>query len=235
MRLTTWNCRVGAFRKKAAQTAPLTPDVLVVPECEDIRRELLLDGTTQPTTRLWFSSPATNRGVGVFSYSGATISPAPLIGEPIDFFVPLLAQVVGRDLWVVAVWTAKTKSSATSYRQAHEGLDRYAEWIAAKETVVMGDFNHNACFGNGKSWAELTKRLEPLGLVSAYHQFFGESFGAETRPTHFFRGKDASPFHLDYVFVPAAWTSRVESVDVGTYESWSKHSDHVPVTVDIAL
>jgi len=99
----------------------------------------------------------------------------------------------------------------------------------------MGDFNHNASFRNGKPWADLAKRLEPLGLVSAYHEFFKESLGAETRPTHFFKGNQASPFHLDYVFVPAAWIPRVESVEVGTYESWSKHSDHVPVTVDVRL
>jgi exodeoxyribonuclease-3 len=235
MRLTTWNCRVGAFRRKAAYAASLTPDVLVVPECEDIRQLLLLDGATQPTTRLWFNGRATSRGVGVFSYSGATISLAPRLGEPIDFFVPLLVQVKGRDLQVVAVWTAETSSSKTRYRQAHEGLDRYAEWIAANDTVLMGDFNNNAGVGNGKFWADLAKRLEPLGLVSAYHQFFNESFGAETRPTHFFKGKQASPFHLDYIFVPVGWISRVTNVEVGTYESWSKHSDHVPVTVDLRL
>lgn len=234
MRLTTWNCRVGAFRKKAGRVASLMPDVLVVPECEDIRQELLLDGATQPTTRLWFSSPVTTRGVGVFSYSGATISSAPVIGEPIDFFVPLLARVNGRALQVVAVWTAETSSSKTSYRQAHEGLDRYAEWIAANDTVVMGDFNSNAN-GSGKLWADLAKRMGQLGLMSVYHQFFNEDFGAEKRPTHFFKGKQASPFHVDYVFVPAAWISRVENVEVGTYESWSKQSDHVPVTVDVRL
>jgi hypothetical protein len=162
MRLTTWNCRVGAFRKKAAYAAILTPDVLVVPECEDLRQLLLLDGATQPTTRLWFSSRATSRGVGVFSYSGATISLAPLIGEPIDFFVPLLVQVKERDLQIVAVWTAETSSRKTRYRQAHEGLDRYAEWIAANDTVLMGDFNNNAGFGNGKFWADLANRVGPL-------------------------------------------------------------------------
>jgi hypothetical protein len=87
--------------------------------------------------------------------------------------------------------------------------------------------------GNGKLWADLMTRLEPLGLVSAYHRFFNEGFGAETRPTHFFKGKQGSPFHLDYFFVPAAWMSRVASVEVGTYEAWSSYSDHAPVTVDM--
>jgi hypothetical protein len=164
----TWNCRVGAFRRKAAQVAALRADVLIVPECEDVQRELLLDGVTQPTTRLWSGRPGTTRGVGVFSYTGATITPAPLLGDPIDFFVHFVVKVGEREFQVVAVWTAETSSSKTSYRQAHDGLDRYAEWIAAQDTVLMGDFNSNASYGNGKLWADLMTRLEPLGLVSAY-------------------------------------------------------------------
>jgi exodeoxyribonuclease-3 len=155
------------------------------------------------------------------------------VGDPIDFFLPLLATVGEHEFQVVAAWTAVTADNKTSYRQAHEGIDRYAPWIASKDTVLMGDFNCNASHGNGKHWADLAKRLEPLGLVSAYHQFFGEAFGAETGPTHFFQGKESRLFHLDYCFVPAAWTQRVEKVDVGTHGDWSKHSDHAPLTVDL--
>jgi exodeoxyribonuclease-3 len=171
MRLMTWNCRVGAFRIKNAQVASLKADVLIVPECEDLRRELLLDGVTQPTTRLWIGSPVTTRGVGVFSYTGATITPAPLVGDAIDFFLPFVAKVGDRDLQIVAVWTAATSNSKTSYRQAHEGLDRYTGWIASADTVLMGDFNSNASYGNGKLWADIAPLLEELGLVSAYHRF----------------------------------------------------------------
>jgi exodeoxyribonuclease III len=233
MRLTTWNCRVGAFRRKAAHVAQLDPDVLVVQECEDVRRELLLDGDTQPSTRLWFDSPVTNRGVGVFSYTDATITAAPLIGAPIDYFVPLVARVQDVEFNLVGVWTAATSDSKTTYRQAHEGLDRYRDWIQTKDTVLMGDFNANASYGNGKVWRDLAERLASLGLVSAYHQFFGETFGKETRPTHFFKGKEASPFHLDYCFVPATWVPRIENVTVGTYERCSKYSDHAPLTLDV--
>jgi hypothetical protein len=233
IRLMTWNCRVGAFRKKAARVVSAEPDVLVVPECEDVRSELLLDGNKQPTSHHWFGSPITTRGVGVFSYTGATLTPAPLIGDPIDFFVPLVATVRNRTFQVVAVWTAETSSVETSYRQAHAGLDRYAPWIASRDTVLIGDFNANASYGNGKLWADLARRCEPLGLVSAYHQFFGETPGTETKATHFFKGSKPARFHLDYCFVPAAWLSHVERVEVGSYEAWSKYSDHMPVTVDL--
>jgi hypothetical protein len=233
MRLMTWNCRVGAFRRKAAQVALHRADVLVVPECEDIRQELLLDGATQPTTRIWCSSPVTTRGVGLFSYTGASIRLAPVLGEPIDFFIPFVATVGDRELQVVAVWTAETDERKTSYRQAHEGLDRYREWIASKETVLLGDFNNSAGLGYGTLWTDLRERFEQLGLVSAYHAFFREAFGAETRATHFFKGKEANRFHLDYIFLPSSWISRVRAVEVGTFEAWSQFSDHVPVTVDV--
>lgn len=233
MRLITWNCRVGAFRRKSAQVAALAPDVLVVPECEDVRRLPLLDGATQPSARHWCESMITPRGVGVFSYTGATITPAPLIGEPLDFFVPFEVTATERSFRLAAVWTAVTKSKATSYRQVHEGLDRYEAWIAARDTVILGDFNLNASYEKGKPWADMMGRMKRLRLVSAYHAFFREEFGEETRPTHFYKGKESSPWHLDYCFIPEGWVPHLRNVTVGTYGDWSTLSDHVPVTVDI--
>ena len=234
MRLMTWNCQVGAFRKKASRAAALRPTLLVVPESENIERELVLDGEAQPTARMWLAGTTTNRGVGVLSYTGATIRRAPLIGDPIDFFVPLEVNDAGVEFQVVAVWTAATSDKNTMYRQAHEGLDRYADWIRARDTVLMGDFNNNATYSKGKPWHDLEGRLQPLGLVSAYHHFHKQAFGAESRPTHYFHRKRESPWHLDYCFVPTAWTSRIESVDVGEFDDWSALSDHMPVVVDIA-
>jgi endonuclease/exonuclease/phosphatase family metal-dependent hydrolase len=156
-----------------------------------------------------------------------------LAGEPIHFFIPLSASVRGFDFQLVAVWTARTDDAKTSYRQAHEGLDRYGEWITSKPTVLMGDFNANAGIGNGRLWRDLAARLERLGLVSSYHHFFREEFGNEKRPTHFFKGKKDSPCHLDYCVVPADWRPSIESVEVGAYEDWSRLSDHGPLITNL--
>ena len=56
--------------------------------------------------------------------------------------------------------------------------------------------------------------------------------GSERHPTHYFRWQENAPFHIDYVFVPAAWRERVRSVEVGAYENW-RDSDHVPITVEL--
>jgi exonuclease III len=39
------------------------------------------------------------------------------------------------------------------------------------------------------------------------------------------------PYHIDYCFVSAAMAKRIKSVEVGDFDLWSKHSDHVPVIV----
>jgi hypothetical protein len=184
--------------------------------------------------RVWLRRTTTNRGVGVVSYTGAEIRRAPLIGDPIDFFVPLEVSAAGASFQVVAVWTAATADKKTMYRQAHEGLDRYAAWIRQQDTVLMGDFNNNATYSKGKPWRELEERLRPLGLVSAYHEHFGEAFGQETRPTHYYRRKQDSRWHVDYCFLPASWIPRIQGVEVGTFEDWSGVSDHVPLIVDVS-
>jgi endonuclease/exonuclease/phosphatase family metal-dependent hydrolase len=129
--------------------------------------------------------------------------------------------------------TSATKSGKTSYRQAHEGLSHHAGWIRQRPTVILGDFNMNATWG--RPWQDLMALTEPLGLVSAYHEFFSEQFGKETQPTHFHKGKEAAPFHVDYCFLPGRWRQHVTKVEVGTYAKWHDVSDHAPVVVDLDL
>jgi endonuclease/exonuclease/phosphatase family metal-dependent hydrolase len=70
--------------------------------------------------------------------------------------------------------------------------------------------------------------------VSAYHDFFGEEHGHESRATHYFQWNEAKPSHIDYCFVPRAWSGRIRSVTVGTYADWARDSDHRPLVVDVA-
>jgi endonuclease/exonuclease/phosphatase family metal-dependent hydrolase len=48
----------------------------------------------------------------------------------------------------------------------------------------------------------------------------------------FYRHQD-KPFHIDYVFVPKS--SRLRSVEVGSFPEWGHLSDHVPVVVDLDI
>ena len=70
MTLVTWNCRIGGFRRKAKQIAPLRPDVLAVQEVEAIDKVLHFAGDCQPTFRDRICDPMfPTRAIGVFSYT----------------------------------------------------------------------------------------------------------------------------------------------------------------------
>jgi endonuclease/exonuclease/phosphatase family metal-dependent hydrolase len=234
MRLITWNCRVGGFRKKAKHIAPYRPDVLAVQEVEPLANVLLFAGDAQPTFRERICDPAfPRRAIGMFSYTDVEL--AAVDGAACQYsFRRYRARRGGLSFQVVAVWTWATKSRQTSYRQAIDGVCEQASWISQAPTVILGDFNDNASYKSGH-WQQLLDLLQPLGLVSAYHEYFLEPFGSESRPTHFFTGKETSPFHLDYCFVPQDWASRITKVEVGTYADWHSASDHAPLIVDVDL
>src|SRR5262245_36060674 len=136
MRLATWNCRVGGFRKKAKLVSSFRPDVLVVQEVEPIDNALLLDGDCQPTFRDRLGDPAfPRRAIGVFSYTDTTLRAVDVL-EPLYAFRCYEAHRNGLTFNVIGVWTAATKSAKTSYRQAHDGFTRHADWIRERPTVV---------------------------------------------------------------------------------------------------
>lgn len=187
MRIITWNCRVGGFRKKAKHIAPYRPDVLAVQEVEPLDSVLLFAGECQPTCRDRISDPANpRRAIGVFSYNGTQLEPVDAEG-PLYGFRRYQAQRGDLTFQVAAVWTAATGVPARDYMQAHEGIYQHQDWIRQHPTLILGNFNDNASLKSGR-WRELLDLIKPLGLKSAYHHHFGEDFGAESRPTHFHKG-----------------------------------------------
>src|ERR1039458_10256663 len=143
----------------------------------------------------------------MLSYTGMDLAPVDL-EDPMFSFRRYEANAGGRTINVVGVWTYATKSSKTSYRQAHDGLSLHADWIRQRPTIMLGDFNANASFKRSdwkRNWQDLVKLTDSLGLVSAYHFITGDLFGEEKLPTHYHMGKKASKFHLDYCFLPRSW------------------------------
>ena len=76
--------------------------------------------------------------------------------------------------------------------------------------------------------------LGEFGLVSAYHEFFGEAPSHESQPTFYLYRHLDKPAHLDYCFIPRAWLPRLKRVTVGEHREWSQFSDHMPMTVELA-
>ena len=76
---------------------------------------------------------------------------------------------------------------------------------------------------------------ESLGLVSLYHAFFNEPFGAASRSTYFHRRTASVGWHIDYVLIHESRLESVLNAEVGSYEDWvaTGLSDHVPLIVDL--
>ena len=235
MRLVTWNCRIGGFRYKSEHMALLRPDVLAVQEVEPIDGLLIFAGECQPTYSDRLAHPLyRRRSIGVFSYTSTSLE-ALDHGDPMYEFRRFRGERDGLRFQVAAVWTAATTPPENSYRQAIDGVRRYENWMQNTPTVMLGDFNDNASYQSTRM-PELLGLLDPMGLVSAYHSFFGEPFGGESQPTYYHRSRTGGFVgHLDYCFVPRSWAAKIVNVQVGTHDSWLDKSDHMPVIVDLDL
>jgi len=244
MRLATWSCH-GALREEAARIAALRPDLLVVCECEAAAVDDDVDfGGATPSGKAWFGQRGPRaRGLGMFSFGGIELRPEVPADDPLKWFVPATVTVPRQaGFQLVGVWTVELDDQARSHRQAHEGLVRHREWIGARDTVLLGDFGHDATHeGRGKTpWQELLALLRPLDLVSAYHEVHREAFGKESRPTSRALHPTASDHHLDLVFLPRTWLPRIRTVAIADLAEWRTHRaeatgrDHAPVVVDLA-
>lgn len=227
MILATWNCCRGAYASKIPLLAPLAPDIAVVPECAV--------PTAQSETCLWFGDNP-RQGIAIAASNGYQLRALPVKARIPKFVIPI--QVVGPESFILfAIWT-KANQRYRYVTAAIKGLEKNRSLFADSPVVVMGDLNTNLLWDShhpeGENHTALIGLMDELGLVSAYHQFFGEAQGRETRPTSYLLWKRERPYHIDYCFVPKAWVSRIRRVEVGTYEDWRLHSDHRPLVVEVS-
>jgi endonuclease/exonuclease/phosphatase family metal-dependent hydrolase len=227
VRIATWNCYRGQCLERAAQLAPLAPDVAVIQEC------------AKPPARsgrrvAWFGANPTH-GVGVVCTPPFKVSRGRTDATLDHTAFP--AVVTGPTAFhLLAIWALPRPSYVSAMLQA---LDTYADFLLSAPSVVIGDFN---CFAQWQGDApsrrhvELARRLrDEFSLISAYHAAPAYNASSPDDPTYFFRWEERRPFHIDYCFVPAAWRSAIQSVHVGRYDERHWRSDHRPLLVDLDL
>jgi len=232
LRIVVWNCRMG-FAKKRELLYALEPDVAVITECsEDAAKLWAVDGHSA----CWWGDNK-NKGLAVLATKPWTLE----VGKPPTqrWIAPVTLCGPIRFL-LVAVWACPVgQIKELNYIvQVFEAIRRHRHWFRDDlPTVFCGDFNSNAIFRSRKvrHHNAVVALLEERNIVSAYHTYFSEKHGEETRPTHYFRFQKADPFHIDYVFLPRDWIASLKKVTVGTYQDWRPVSDHVPMVVDLSL
>lgn len=221
-----------ALHKKWAALTTLQPDIAVVPEAGSPQYPATSKLFETARSHAWVG-PNERKGLAAVSFGNYALDPLPHDADERPDALALKVFSPSAEFILIAVW-ARPRNYV---RNLHDMLDAYEPHFQAHDVVLAGDFNSNAVWDHlhgAKCHSRLVARLDELGLVSAYHFMRSEPHGAETEPTFFHHKNERRPYHLDYVFLPRSWNSRLLGCNIGDAATWLTMSDHVPMTVELA-
>jgi exodeoxyribonuclease III len=190
MRLVTWNCCRGPYRKNASLLDPLAPDIAALQECAR--------PATQTDQCLWFGDNP-HQGIAIFAKGPYRIRALPAVAEVPRYAIPV--EVIGPTNFVlIAVWS-KGGQDNPYIEGVVRAVELYRNLFTQYHTVLLGDLNSNAIWDSSHpadlNHSALVKMLSELGLVSSYHFFHREAHGQEKQPTYpptTFNGKSSARF-----------------------------------------
>lgn len=233
MKLITWNCQ-GAFRKKADAILSLRPDILIVQECEHPDKLKFNSNTRIPNDIYWYSDGG-KKGVGIFSYSDYKFELLPDFNPKFRYILPFRVTGNGQTITLFAVWAMNNKENrdARYIGQVWFAINHYKN-LLGNSTILIGDFNSNKIWdykdrvGNH---SDVVNNLADKDIHSVYHKHFNAEQGKENHPTLYMYRKQEKTYHIDYCFVSSDLLDKVKQVEIGTYQNWTEHSDHSPLTI----
>jgi endonuclease/exonuclease/phosphatase family metal-dependent hydrolase len=227
--ICTWNCN-GALRRKLAQIDCMDADILIIQECEDPARSLDTAYRSWAGENYAWTGDSAGKGLGLFPRRNLANGPL-LWKQDARFFLPRQVQGVP----VCAVWAHRSTGKGRNYiGQISQALDSRAKWLSDPACIFAGDFNSSAIWDRPrKSWGHTPtmKRLEGMGLQSAYHTHHNVAHGDEIHPSFFLQRNLAKPYHLDYILTGKAW--RIGAFRIGAPEEWLAYSDHMPLLAEL--
>ncbi len=223
-----------AYRKKADFILLYKPDILIVPECEHPDKLLFPIDTPKPTDTLWFGTNQ-HKGLAIFSYSNFRFKVLDQHNNDFKMIVPVAITGGEFDFILFAIWANNPTDRDGQYiEQIWKAISHYDNLLSDKQTMLVGDFNSNTIWDKTHRKANhsnVVKQLQDKGIFSTYHAHHQYAQGAEKHPTlYMYRHKD-KPYHIDYCFVSADFIDKLQSVEVGDYDFWTKLSDHTPLIV----
>lgn len=219
-----------AYRKKAKFISRYCPDLVVVPECECLG--------DQTAKRLWFGDNH-KKGLGIFSDLDFELELNRIYDPSFRYVIPI--NVTGPHKFnLIAVWAMNDSDDVRKryIGQVYSALNFYKE-LLDEPTVIIGDFNWNAIWDMKPSYplygnlTDVVNMLKDRKIKSAYHEFFDEDFGKETKPTFFMHHNQNKPYHIDYCFASSDFN--ISEVDVGNFGDWVDKSDHAPLIINFGL
>lgn len=224
-----------AFRKKVNKIIEYNPDIIVVPECENVNKIDLDIFSKHPNHSFWYGENE-NKGLGVFSFTDFSITLENWHNPELKTILPLAIKNDKEEFTLFAVWANNPEDRDFQYiGQIWKAIHYYESYLDHNKIIIVGDFNSNSIWdkpyreGNHSTVVE---KLKGKNIYSTYHEYYKAEQGNENHPTLFmYRHKD-KPYHIDYCFASKYFTDNLKDVSVGCYEEWKEFSDHMPLIVD---
>lgn len=233
MRIITWNCNM-AFRKKAASILAYKPDILIIPECEHPDKLIFSDELPKPTDILWFGRN-NNKGLAVISYSSYRFKLLGNHNPDLQMIIPIAVSGGHFSFNLFAIWANNPTDPDGQYvEQVWKAIHHYRRLLNKTKTILAGDFNSNTIWDRKHrqgNHSNVVKFLEEREIFSTYHSWHKQEQGKEKHPTlYMYRHKDKT-YHIDYCFASRDLLEKLNTVEIGSFDEWIQHSDHVPVVV----
>ncbi len=233
MRIITWNCNM-AFRKKADFILAHKPDILIVPECEHPDKLKFNANTPKPNDILWFGANQ-NKGLGIFSYSEFRFNVHHSYNPAYRMIIPIEITDGYLNFILFAVWAYNPQDVDYKYiGQVWKAIHYYEDIMKGKNIIFAGDFNSNVIWDKlyrKVRHSMVVEKLGSLDIFSTYHTHQNTAQGVGEHPTYFMYRHKNKPYHIDYCFASKFLTDKLQSVEIGEYDSWIQHSDHMPLIV----
>ncbi|MNK60343.1 Endonuclease/Exonuclease/phosphatase family protein [compost metagenome] len=223
-----------AFRKKAQYIQALNPDIAVISECESPEKLKFPYGIKLPSDILWYGANP-NKGIGVFSFGDYKFELLECHNPTFKNILPIAVSSEKIDFTLFAIWANNPADKDGAYvTQIWKAINYYEDLIKETKTILIGDFNSNAIWDKPRregNHTTVVNKLAEKNIFSTYHKYFNQIQGKEEHPTWYLYRHENKPYHLDYCFASNDFIEVLESVEVGSYQDWTMHSDHKPLIV----
>ncbi|MBX3722417.1 MAG: endonuclease/exonuclease/phosphatase family protein [Turneriella sp.] len=231
MRIISWNCN-GAFRNKLRFISELEPDILIIQECEDLKK-IEFDMFSKPIYEgYWFGGENKSKGLGFFIMHEG-ISSLPVMWEiEEDLVVPKVICYKDQKILLFSIWTWPPKYNWAII----QSIRKYSKIIRHFKTICMGDFNAPYIAEDErfqKNIYNVANEFRKQGMLSIYHERANVNFGSENEFTWFRHKKATQPYFLDYCFISQSLLPDVIAYRIERFQDWRFHSDHCPIVLEI--
>lgn len=227
-----------AFRKKSEFLQKYNPDIVIVPECENIEKLIFNKDLKVPNDIIWYGNNQ-NKGLGVFSYSDYRFKLLECHNPEYKNILPIIVSGGKFEFLLFAIWANNPADKDGAYiTQVWKALNYYENLLSNEKIILIGDFNSNTIWDKPRrqgNHSTVVQKLEGKNIFSTYHHYFKQIQGKEIHPTLFMYRHKEKPYHIDYCFASNYFIDNLKSVEVGVYEDWTKHSDHKPLIVDFLI